>query len=310
MIAPKETRSSLKYPLDDILGSPGLVRLVRVLVYETESPVSVANAAGMAGLSLAGARKALKRLADLGIAERVGTGRALKFSSKQGNPFLNLLMLLFEKEHEHYQSLITTLRQIFTIPEVFGAWINKLPLRIGEPLHVEVITDAKAMGWIKEELRSLLRPTEKKYDLIIELAFYTRADKPEVYDKAVVLSGFDHSRRSALLSGGETQRSSEQRSLRLAKAVAHLINLDPSLVLRAFQYSNRLLHDDQGMATKDIYEWRQLLETYSVQRICDLLASSSSRAIRLRRSMPFLAVLTHDERDKMLAYLESEQDEI
>ena len=107
MIAPKETRSSLKYPLDDILGSPGLVRLIRVLAYETESPVSVANAAGMAGLSLAGASKALKRLADLGVAERVGTGRALKFSSKQGNPFLNLLMLLFEKEHEHYQSLLT-----------------------------------------------------------------------------------------------------------------------------------------------------------------------------------------------------------
>ncbi len=310
MIAPKETRSSLRYPLDDILGSPGLVRLIRVLAYETKSPVSVANAAGMASLSLAGARKALKRLTDLGIAERVGTGRALKFSSKQGNPFLNLLMLLFEKENEHYQSLMITLRQIFTIPEVFGAWINELPLGIGVPLNVQVITDTKAIGWIKEELRSLIRPTERKYDLIIELAFYTRADKPVANDKAIFLSGLDHSRRSTLLPGGETQRSSEQRSLRLAKAIVHLINLDPSLVRRAFQYTNRLLHYDQGMATKDIVEWRQLLETYSVQRICDFLVSSSSRAIRLRRSMPFLAVLTHNERDKIVAYLESEQDEI
>ena len=310
MIAPRENRSSLKYPLDDIFGSPGLVRLIRVLAYETVSPVGVADVARMAGLSSAGARKALMRLADLGIAERVGTGRTLKFCSKKENPFLNLLEKLFEKEHERYESLIITLRQILTIPEVFGAWITQLPLEIGQPLHVEVITDTKAIGWIKEELRTRLIETERKYDLIIELTLFTRADAPETPNKAIVLSGTGNPDRANLLSRKTTQKDSEQRSLRLAKSIAYLIKLDSSLIRRALQYTNRLLRDDQGIASKDIVEWRQLLETYSIDRIRDLLVSSSSRSIRLRRSMPFLAVLTHQERDKILEQMEMQNDEI
>lgn len=310
MIVPRVNRSSLKYPLDDIFGSPGLVRLIRVLVYETVGPVGVADAARLAGLSSAGARKALMRLADMGIAERVGTGRSLKFCSKKENPFLHLLEKLFETEHEHYENLIIALRKFLTIPEVSGAWINQLPLEIGHPLQLEVVTDAKAIGWIREELRARLVETEKNYDLIIELTLFTRADAPETPSRAIVLSGTGNPGRTDLLSREITQKDSEQRSLRLAKSIAYLIKLDPSLIKRALQYTNRLLHGDQGMASKDIAEWRQLLETYSIERIRDLLVSSSSRAIRLRRSMPFFAVLTHQEREKILEQMEMCDDEI
>ncbi|MCK5784945.1 MAG: hypothetical protein KAH54_00145 [Candidatus Sabulitectum sp.] len=310
MIVPRVNRSNLKYPLDDILGSPGLVRLIRVLVYEAVSPLGVADAARMAGLSLAGARKALVRLASLGIAERVGTGRALKFSPKKEHPFLYLLELLFEKEQEHYESLISTLRQTLTIPEVSGAWITQLPLEIGQPLQLEVVTEAKAMGWMREELRTRLVETEKKYDLIIEVTLFTRADESEVPSKAIVLCGMGNAGKRDNLAGKPMQKDAEQRSLKLAKAIAYLIKLDPSLTKRAYQYTNRLLHEDQGMASKDIAEWRQLLEAYSVDRIRDLLVSSSSRAIRLRRSLPFLAVLTHQERDKILEQMEIPSDEV
>ena len=310
VIAPRESRSSLRYPLDDILGSPGLVRLIRMLTYETVSPVGVADAARMAGLSSAGARKALMRLAALGIAERVGTGRTLKFCSKKENPFLHLLEKLFEKEHEHYENLIFTLRQILTIPEVLGAWITQLPLEIGQPLQLEITTDAKAISWIKEELRTRLAETEAKYDLIIELTLFTRADAPIPPNMAIILNGTGNPSRTDILLRRTTQMDSEERSLRLARSIARLIVLDPSLVKRARQYTNRLLHDDQGMAGKDVAEWRQLLETYSIDRIRDILVSSSSRSIRLRRSMPFLAVLTHQERDKMLEQMEMQDDEI
>lgn len=300
----------MKYPLDDVFGSPGLVRLIRVLVYETVSPVGVADAARLAGLSLAGARKALVRLTDLGIAERVGTGRALKFASKKGNPFLQLLERLFEKEHEHYESLILSLRQILTIPEVSGAWITQLPLEIGQPLQLYVVTEVKAIEWIKEELRTQLVKTERKHDLIIELTLFTRADEQEAPNEAIVLCGSGNPNKGNHLFRETTQKDSEQRSLRLAKSIAYLIRLDPSLIKRAHQYTNRLLHEDQGMASKDIAEWRQLLETYSLERIRDILVSSSSRATRLRRSMPFLAVLTHEERDKILEQMEMPNHEV
>lgn len=55
MRVPRINRSSLRYPLDDILESPALVRLIRVLIYDVASPVGVADAARMAGLSQAGA---------------------------------------------------------------------------------------------------------------------------------------------------------------------------------------------------------------------------------------------------------------
>ena len=45
---PREKRSSLKYPLDDILGSPGVVRLLRVLFHEAFAPVGVADSAAKA----------------------------------------------------------------------------------------------------------------------------------------------------------------------------------------------------------------------------------------------------------------------
>lgn len=43
------------------------------------------------------------------------------------------------------------------------------------------------------------------------------------------------------------------------------------------------------VATADIAEWRQLLETYSTERIRNLLGPMSSRADRLRRISPFFA---------------------
>ena len=54
------------------------------------------------------------------------------------------------------------------------------------------------------------------------------------------------------------------------------------------------------MATADLVEWRQLLQTYSSERLRDLLVSTSSRGERLRRSAPFIAVLTPEERDRLL----------
>ena len=77
------------------------------------------------------------------------------------------------------------------------------------------------------------------------------------------------------------------------------------MIQRAIRHTDRLLHDGQGMANSDISEWRQLLETYSAERLRDFLISRSSRADRLRKSLPFLAVLTPGERDRMFSLMEA-----
>lgn len=90
----------------------------------------------------------------------------------------------------------------------------------------------------------------------------------------------------------------------MARGVAELMRSDPSLIKRAEQHLDRLLREGQGTAGGDITEWRQLLQTYSPERLRDLLVSTSSRAERLRQSSPFFAVLTADERDHLLAKIE------
>lgn len=297
----------MKYPLDDILGSPGAVRLLRVLFHEAAAPVGVADAAEVAGLSIAGARRALIRLAGLGIAESIGTGRALKFGPILDHPFSSLFGLLFEKEKQHYEDLIKELRLAFTIPEVLSAWMGSSPPEAGRSLDVTVVVDPVSLGRIRELLRDRVIDTEKKYDIIIELKVLIRADEPVMPEEAIPLCLSGNERNGNRLACEPSQYDSEQRSLKLAKAVAELIRQYPSLIRRAIRYTGRLLEEEQGMASRDIAEWKQILENYSSERVQDLLVSGSARAVRLRRSMPFLAVLTQGEREKMLTRIEDSQ---
>lgn len=303
----RNQRSTLRYPLDDLLGSPALIRLMRVLVHEVRGPVGVTEASRMAGLSAAGARKALERLEQAGMAARVGTGRAQKYGLREGSPYIATLCQLFQQEQQQYDDLIQRLRQTLGMPEVREAWVEQFPVEPGTALQVDIIAETTAFTWIGAELRTRLAETEKKFNLIIELAVYTRADAPVIPEKAVLLWGTGDIAKVDRVRGAQTRAESAKRSFGMAEVIAELIKTNPSLIQRALQHTNRLLHEGQGTANSDIGEWRQLLETYSAERLRNLLVSKSSRAERLRRSSPFFAVLTPEERDRMLREFETRQ---
>jgi len=305
MRSPRIQRSILRYPLDEIFASPALVRLIRVLVHDVAGPVGVTDAAKAAGLSTVGARKALENLERLGMAERVGTGRAQKYGPKKANPYSDLLRQLFEQEQAQYEGMVQQLqRTMAAMPEVRDAWIDSVPGGSGRTLQLNVVAETKAISWIGPELRTRLIETEKQFDLIIEVAVSTRADNQEVPRGATVLWSSGDVVGADRIPGAQTHSESEERSLRMSRALAELIRTDPSLVQRALQYTNRLLREGQGTANSDIGEWRQLLEAYSPERLRELLVSKSSRADRLRRSSPFFAILTPDERDRMMKEME------
>jgi molybdenum-dependent DNA-binding transcriptional regulator ModE len=308
MRPPRIQHNTLRHPLDDILRTSASVRLVRVLIHDVGGPVSVTDAAKRAGLSTTGARKALETLEGLGIAVRVGTGRAQKYGPKLDNPYLSLLRQLFEMEQKQYEDLIQALQQAVAMPETRDAWIREPPDEYLRSLEIDVVAETKAISWIGSELRSRLIGTEKRFDLIIELNVFTRADSPIPPENAIVLWSSGDSVSISRRPDIQIHAESAQRSLRMANAIAELIKTDPSLVRQALHYTNRLLHEGQGTANSDIAEWRQLLETYSPERLRDLLVSQSSRAERLRRSSPFFAVLTPDERDRMIEQMETEHE--
>ncbi len=134
---------------------------------------------------------------------------------------------------------------------------------------------------------------------------HTLADRPATPETAIMLRVAGDTANAAAPHALRTQAESEERSLRMARAIAELLRDDPTLLRRAAHYTGLLFHEGQGTADSDLAEWRQLLESYSTERLRDLLLGSSSRAIRLRRSMPFLSVLSADERDRVMKFMET-----
>jgi hypothetical protein len=92
----------------------------------------------------------------------------------------------------------------------------------------------------------------------------------------------------------------DQRMLEMSHKLAEAIEHDTSLVRRAKEHVQRMLKNDHGAATKDIEEWRDILESYSIRRLSRFLISTSERANRLRQSNPLLAILNSDERSRLL----------
>lgn len=298
--------NTLRYPLDDLLGTEAHVRLLRLLVHEVDAPLGVTDAAERAGLSRAGARKALKRLTRGGFVTRVGTGRSQQYAVEGTDPIVEVLRELFEVEEARYDSALRRLRHVVQgVAEVQSAWIERMPRQPDEPLEIAVVATARALTWLRDDLRSRLSELEKELDLIIEIGAYSRADAPEVDPSEVTpLAGVVEEAPEERETEPVLHGQRDERSLRMSRGVAELLRSDPSLVKRAIRHIERLLNDDQGPAAQDLLEWRQILQTYSVERLRDFITSESSRAARLRQSSPFFAVLTADERDDLLRHIE------
>lgn len=301
-------RSVLRYPLDRILGSEAHVRLLRALLHETDVPLGVPDAAKLAGLTPAGARRALQRLEETGFVQRVGAGRTLQYGVRRREPIVTTLAQLFAQEEQRYDTFVSGLRAALeNLHELQEVWVESLPAGPREPVEIVMVAETDAADWMAEEVRSRLRDLEKDFDLIVEVSLFTRADAPNPAPEALHLWMAEVREEPGTRHQPLTHIEAEERSLALARGITELIRSDPSLIKRARQHLNRLVHEGQGTATGDIVEWRQLLETYSPERLRDLLVSESSRARRLRQSSPFFAVLTADERDRLLASMEEQR---
>ena len=68
-----------------------------------------------------------------------------------------------------------------------------------------------------------------------------------------------------------THGEKDKQMLELSCKLAEAIEIDTSLVRRAKEHVQRMLKSDQGSATKDIGEWRDILESYSIRRLSQFL---------------------------------------
>jgi predicted transcriptional regulator len=306
-------QNTLQNPLNELLGTAAHVRLLRVLANETDEPLTASDIAARAGLTTRGTRKALKRLLQSGFVLRVGGGRRHQYEINRSDKLIKAVLKLFQAEKNRYEALLNSIKKELEKPLPYprSSWIQELPNEYGDPLVIGVLHETKRLANYIQRLRTQLNQVERNFDLTIEVYGYTKADVPSLSANEVTLlfgiMPFPDKYSREMHAKPSTHKEKDQHMLELSRKLAEAIEHDTSLVRRAKEHVQRMLKKDHGSATKDIEEWRDILESYSVRRLSQFLISRSERASRLRQSNPLFAVLKPDERSLLLDGLGGDQ---
>ena len=302
-------QNSLRYPLNELLGTEANVRILRVLANDVDGPITAPNVAELTGLTIPGTHQALKRLLQSGFVVRVGGGRRYLYELNRSDKLIKALLKLFQVEKNRYEALLNSIKKEFEKPVPYprSAWIQELPNEYGDPLVIGVLHETKHLANYINRLRTQLNRIERNFDITIELKGYTKADVPDLNgDKVTLLFGimpFPDKHDLKMRTKPSTHKEKDQHMLEISYKLAEAIENDTSFVRRAKEHVQRMLRKNHGSATKDIKEWRDILESYSIRRLSRFLTSTSERANRLRQSSPFFAILSTDERNQLLNQL-------
>lgn len=99
----------LYFPFDEVLGSPALVRVIRVLAAHGGS-LGIPDIAARTRLSLPSVRSAMRRLIELEVATGLRAGRSMVCSLRPEHPLTTALVALFAAEREQVGIAIRVVR--------------------------------------------------------------------------------------------------------------------------------------------------------------------------------------------------------
>ncbi len=88
----------------------------------------------------------------------------------------------------------------------------------------------------------------------------------------------------------------DRRSLALHEEVAGILEQQPELLHKAKETLARWIQQQQPNEPAVMREWQNILESWPLEKILELLRSSSEEARRLRQSSPFCGFLTAEKR--------------
>lgn len=304
-------QNSFRFPLSAILGTEAQIRLLRIMTTEVSGPITVTDAAERAGLTPPGARKAMKKLVAAGVVRSVGGGRKHLYEISRNDVLILAIVAMFKAETKQYESILSSIgkrvEQIKPIP--VSAWLTSLPANKGDPIRVSILQDSKTIGSTVRKLQKLLQEVESEFDMTIEVIGFTRADSPQMELDSILLFGLPpeavNSMRATQAGRVPSHKEVDQRLSEMCRIIAKMIGEDRSIVERARQYTHRILDKQSDLASGDIGEWRDILDEYSIRRLIQFMISEQERAIRLRQSCPFFAILSNDERERISVELES-----
>lgn len=324
MRPPKLRQSALRAPLNRILGTEANVRVLRAVTLEPE-PLTRSELARRAGLEVNGTHLATNRLLAEGILRRVGAGARQQVVLEEVHPLAPSIRGLFKAESERVERLLEGLRNVAKglSEDVDSAWIQG-PFatgedRHGDPLRIAVLTRTSATARLSKALRQAVSTIEKSEDVTIDTEIYTRPDlvtlRPEeakALSDVVPLFGpppavFTEAGREASAVRNlvvHSDRDFEHRLL--AKEIALRLRREPARRRRALEYIAKRLKDASPQEKHELEEWQAILESSSNARLERFLLDPGERATRLRQTLPFIDMLSADEREQLLSSLRTE----
>lgn len=328
MGAPSEKQSHFRTPLNQILGTEANVRVLRVLT-DTTTPLSKSEVARRAALNPSGVRRILDDLIERGIVEAVGAGSQRPVQFRRNYPLAQPLEELFRAERDRVAEFYRALRSSITkhSDHIRAAWIEGPLARgedeLGDPVVIGVLAGSDVVGEVTSELTHALTPVGGRQEVRIEVKAYTVPDLVALPDSAVgelsetlPLLGAPPEAYLEEAAGSEerdrawrTHEEVDQQALEFGRAIADRLADDPTLLERAKRFIDRRIHQASVTEREELREWALLLQSMSLPRLREFLVSDSERAERLRQTLPFVEVLTSEERDEIRSRARSTDDE-
>jgi predicted nucleotidyltransferase len=156
--------STLYHPLDDVLGTRALVRVLRVLASHGGS-LAVADIARRAKLTLPSVRTALRRLLDLEITTGIGAGRSMICELRKEHPLVPVLVSLFSVEQEQASTVLGAVREAADQldPAPWAVWLYGSVARgeddAASDIDIALVTAAPESGAQADALRDAVLRT-------------------------------------------------------------------------------------------------------------------------------------------------------
>jgi len=301
-------QSSLRCPLNEVLGSRGQVRLLRVLATDAREPLLPSEAARLSGMTESHARKILHRLARTGLVEERPNHRGTRFVLSRQGSLAREVVRLFEVERDRasqlQQSLKMTVRSGSHSPEM--AWVQEFLAGWVDCQEIAVHYPEEPRDEWLTDLQSQLVEVEEEFEVMLQVQPFSRAELAEVdWARVVMLVGREPfqvvrpeeehlENASAAPEGKLNPRSSE-----FSGALVALLEENLSVLRRARDKVRGELDGRPNGHAHDLWEWQKILDTFSLPRLLSFLGSETPRALRLRECSPFPEVLSDEEKARL-----------
>lgn len=316
MRPPKLQQSRFLQPLNEILGTPANVRLIRALSLSS-TPLTGGELARRAGLGRTSIYPALRALEFVGIVEFVGAGAQRHVQLRERHPFASGLKELFRAEAGRFDKLTTALRAVFVESPVraLSAWVADVATapRDADAVRLYFVVIPEDKDTLFDYLNERLPAVERSQDLQVLVTGLTRSeleslsrrhgnalDNPTLLEGASPVGLLQPDRSGARKPAPVTHDEHDVRARRLALGIAVKIKRDPGVIVLAQHRLERRSQRASPRERRELREWLRILSTMSPARLRAFLVENSERATRLRQSLPALNLLSVAEREAVL----------